>query len=286
MNRNVFLPFTQFSSQMGINRRIFKNIGFSEKLPDGFSWWDDFVKLCSEKNVHPASKICPYHSLWSLEKQLPLLFALSLNETKNLSEIDKPPLFDTTSGRHFLNILKSFTTSRVLKSSNPSFETGNAAVAFSLGSWLAVQHEKRFGLAAEDFMIIPYRKGKHKICTIELSGLMTFIPPDITPDEKMRIWQLLKMLVSKEFQVKLTGISGMLSVRNDVTPEEHPWNTRPDYAAFFPVPGDIKIYNNIYNMQVIAALSALCEQFEDYGADISQIVKNMDEKVRSIHEPT
>ena len=78
----------------------------------------------------------------------------------------------------------------------------------------------------------------------------------------------------------------MLSVRNDVTPEEHPWNNRGDYGAFFSGDDDIKIYNNIYNMQVIAALSALCEQFEDYGADISQIVKNMDEKVRSIHEPT
>jgi ABC-type glycerol-3-phosphate transport system substrate-binding protein len=159
-------------------------------------------------------------------------------------------------------------------------------MSFNIGSWFTIQHETRYGFSSKDFSIIPYSKGNRKICNLELSGLMTFTPTDITCDEKMRIWELLKMLVSKEFQIKLASESGMISVRKDVTPEEHPWNTRSDYAAFFPSTNDIKIYNNIYNMQVIATLSALSEQFEDYNADISQIVKNMDEKVRSIHEPT
>ena len=37
---------------------------------------------------------------------------------------------------------------------------------------------------------------------------------------------------------------------------------------------------------VVAALSALFEQFEAYGAELKHILKDMDEKVRSIHEPT
>jgi ABC-type glycerol-3-phosphate transport system substrate-binding protein len=183
-------------------------------------------------------------------------------------------------------MLKDYSTSRIFKDGNPSFETGAAGVSFSLGSWLTVQHEKRFSLASEDFTVIPYLEGNRKICNLELSGLMTFVPPDITPDEKNRVWEFLKILVSREFQIRLAGISGMVSVRKDIRPEDHPWNRRSDYGAFFPSADDIIIYNNIFNMRVIAALSALCEQFEDYDADISHIVRDMDEKVRSIHEPT
>ena len=135
-------------------------------------------------------------------------------------------------------------------------------------------------------MVVPYLMGDRKICNLELSGLMTFVPPDISPDERRRLWELLKILISREFQIRLAGLSGMVSVRNDIGPGDHPWNQRPDYAAFFPAPGDVEIYNNVFDPRVVAALSTLCEQFEDYGADASHILKDMDEKVRSIHEPT
>lgn len=287
-NRNIFLPFSLFPVQMAVNLRLLKQIGLDDThLDSGLSWWDDCVERCKRHGVHPAIKRWRLHSLWLFEKFLPLLFGLRLNEAKERDVIHALPLFDTECGRRFLRIMKSISTfSQPLMKEPPSFEGGQAAVSFNAGSWLAVQHERRFGLPAEDFKIVPYMMDGRKICNCEMSGLMTFISPDVLPDERRRIWEFVKMLVSREFQLRLAELSGMVSVRKDIAPSEHPWNNRPDYAAFFPGPSDLDIYNNVFNMQVIAALSSLYEQFEFHGAGQGCILKDMDEKVRSIHEPT
>lgn len=286
-NQNIFLPFSLFPIQMAVNRRLFRKIGFPmEHLNQDFSWWDDYVRLCRQYNIHPAAKYWPFHSLWCFDKYLPLLFALRLQETKDVKSIHNIPLFETESGSRFLQIMKSYSTFRKYDKEIPSFETGQTGMSFNIGSWIAVQHEKRFGLHSEDFCIIPHILKNRKVCNIELSGLMTFISPDLSPDEKQRIWEFLKILVSREFQIRLAGISGMVSVRKDIAPNEHPWNCRDDYEAFFPASKDLLIYNNVFNSKVIAALSALYEQFEDYGANPGHILKDMDEKIRSIHEST
>jgi ABC-type glycerol-3-phosphate transport system substrate-binding protein len=285
LNRNIFLPFSLFPIQMAVNRRIFKRIGFSmEHLNQDFSWWDDYVRICHRHDIHPAAKYWPFHSLWCFEKYLPLFFSLRCQETKDPKSIYNIPLFDSDSGKRFLQIVKSYSTFRTSKDNAICFEKGQAGISFNIGSWIAVQHEKRFGLPAKDFCIIPHIFGNRKICNIELSGLMTFVSPDLTPDEKQHIWEFLKILVSREFQIRLAGISGMVSVRKDIAPNAYPWNCREDYKAFFSDSKDVLIYNNVFNMRVIAALSTLYEQFEAYGADPGHILKDMDEKVRSIHE--
>lgn len=284
---NLALPFHCFSFQIAHNPLLTKKLGF-DKAIDGknWEWWDDYVRVCRQNNIIPAVKSWDIHALWSFSHFKALLFPLIINERKESGNLLKLPLFQTNSGKNLLKIMKSHLTMPRGSENERDFVKGNVGISVSEGSWIAAHYKNKFNLPDKAIKIVPYKFEDRKICFITEQYLKPFICADIKPDEKKRVWELLKIFVSREFQIKLCKMSGAISVRKDMKPEEHPWNTREDFNAFFPEKNDITINHDMFNERVIAALSALYEQYEFFGADEAQILESMDKKVESMLKPT
>jgi DNA-binding transcriptional regulator YhcF (GntR family) len=284
---NLALPFHFFSFQIAQNPLLTKKLGFYHKLNGSdWEWWEDYIDSCKENGITPAVKRWDMHALWSFSHFKMLLFPLIINERKKCGDILSLPLFKTKSGKTLLKIMKSHCTVARGSKEDKEFHSGNVGINISAGSWIAAHYKKRFKIADEAIKIIPHQFENRKICFISKQYLKPFVCADIKPDEKKRVWELLKIFASREFQIKICEMSGAISVRKDILPEEHPWNTRKDFNAFFPGDNDIIINQDIFNERVTAALSTLYEQYEFYGADEDQILESMDKKVESMLKPT
>lgn len=285
-NRNVVLPLYIYSHQAGVNPRILASLGLSADQADMTTeWWADYVARCKAAGRIPAYKPWMTHALWSIDGLLTMFYQLICNETGSPDCLGQLPLFHTESGRRFLKILSDHTTMNPSLATWPSFYTRDCGVDVNLGSWICVQYQDRFGLQEDEIRIIPYHLGAQRICHLTFAGLAAFVYGSINEDEKQRVWALMKLLVSRKCQLELAATGGIISVRRDIAPTEHPWNSRPDFASFFPSAKDVIIYD-VFSTEVIAALSTLYEQVELFGADVENVLQSMDAKVRSQHEFT
>jgi len=282
---NLEMPFYTFTSQGAINPAFLNKIGFKQKIDSfsKFSWWDEYINKCRVAGFIPAAKRWEFHALWHFNQALTFGIPVLINERGTSKDIISLPFFNTASGRRILQILKDHATG---VSDDRAFMNGDVGVELDMSSWISVQYNKKFKMKDDDFRIIPYTFGDRKICRFSTSSLQTFIHSSINPDEKRRIWELIKGLISKKVQKKITALSGALSVRKDMKFKDHEWATREDYKAFFPQKNDILISARSFPVEVISALSAIYEQYEFYNADRDNILKCMDYKIESILKPT
>lgn len=285
-NYNVALPFSSYTFQMAYNPHIMEEFEIDlENTKHPLDWWNKYIDACKQKQVYPAQKRWDMHALWSFNSFTNIFFPLIISERNSFDNLISLPFFDTESGRRMLEIMKSH-KSYFNDNENEDFLHGKVGVDFSIGSWISIHASEKYKLLEDNFKIIPYRFKDKIICSMTVQYLKPFIYADIKLDEKMRVWELLKMFVSKEFQIELCGISGSVSIRKDIKPEEHPWNIRKDFSAFFPRENDIVIYSDILNDKVEAALGTLYEQYDFFGVNAEQILKSMDKKVESMLVPT
>jgi len=273
------LPYYSSSSQMGINNELLQQAGFSlEKITGDFAWWDEYVKSCKLKGIVPASCIWEKNSKWPFGSLYSLLFSLKLNESGSPDALYKQqsPYFHTKGGKRFMEIMDDCEC--VSADSPKLFFNGGSGINFMLGSWITAQNKKRKNINVDNLKIVPYYFGRKKICNMLVNSLRTYLYSGITEEEKQRTWKFLKMLLSRDFQKELCSLSGMLSVRKDIEPEDYSWYCE-EYAAFMPTENDIMIYNNIFSRNMKAYFTGLFEQFKFYGADKDLILKCMDAKL-------
>jgi ABC-type glycerol-3-phosphate transport system substrate-binding protein len=189
----------------------------------------------------------------------------------------KKPYFNTKPGRRFFEIMEDCNCH---ESGSPDlFCRGGAGINFMIGSWIAVQNKIRDGIRVDELKIVPYRLGSKKICNIIVNNLHTHLHSSITVEEKQRTWKFLKMILSKDFQKDFCSMSGAISVRNDLKPEDYAWYN-DEFSSFMPDKDDIIIYNDVFSRSMKAYFTALFEQFKFYNAEIDTIVRCMDAKIQ------
>lgn len=271
------VPFYSFSYQMGVNLKIMRDIGIDPKVFDGnLLWWDRYVDLCQKNGLPPAEFSWGKAGKWLASKTLGLFFSQKINETNSEESVfeQKLPYFETSAGRRVLEIIKSceFTEGK------NGFYENRSAVNFFQGSWIAVQNGNRTGIEVDDLEIIPYQHGNRKICYTSTTFLQCYMPSSISPEERLRLWELQKIISSKEFQKDFCSLTGALSTRSDLKPEDYGWFDEK-VSGFIPQKNDIVINDNIFSSNMIAYMTGIMEQYFFYDADIDNVLKCLDAKI-------
>jgi len=273
-----YVPFYSSASQLGVNLDLLEGTGFDlSDLTSDFSWWDELTAKCNEirKPSVVSSYFCDQEYPWWFGYFRPLLFSLLINERRTSQIALEKPLFNTASGTKLLDIIKSHKKNN----SDSSFHNNNSILDLNAGSWLTLQHKTRKDFLVKNFAFKPYEFEGRKIYLPGLNCIQTYMDHALDNDERNRIWEVIKVMTSKAFQVDFCNMSGMLSARKDISPDEYTWNNRPDFASFIPRRDDIIISSNLFPSHVLASFAALIEQYVFYNADKQNILQQLDKKI-------
>ena len=279
-----YVPFYRNVSQFGVNLDLLHNSGYSiDDLSNDFEWWEDLNARCQRNSTGTvaSSFYCNQQYPWWFGYFLPLFSSLLINNTHSPDAIYQTPLFDTPSGARLLDIIASHHGNN----EKNLFYDNKSVVELSAGTWFTMQNKTRKDFLVKNFLIKPYTFNNRKICLLGQNCLQTFMHHDLDNDDRNRIWEVIKILLSKPFQLDFCNLSGMLSVRKDIAPEEYAWNNRPDFSSFIPEENDIKIPGNIFPSHYLATIAALIEQYAFYNADKQTILSQLDKKITfNIHK--
>ncbi len=282
--RSVRIPYYTFLYQPAINPQFMKRIDFDRELEfTDLRWWDQYLEQCRKFGCCPASEHWQIHALWNFQFAFSRILPLVINERRSREELLRLPFFNTDAGRRGLHIMGSHT---LLPDTSCGFFRGEEGVCLMMGTWISRQMGGKFKLKPEELRIVANRLDGRKICQHRLFSLRTFMYPGVTEDEQRRIWEFIKVLVSKPLQKCLADCTGCVSVRRDMKPADHPWVTREDYLEFFPEKGDRTISIKLLSPELTSALSTLFERYKFYGEALDDIAQCMDEKMKSIWLPT
>ncbi len=279
---NLRIPFFSFYYQPAINTHLMKRIGFPVE-PD-FScldWWQDYVAHCKNSNFQPISIQWRKCELWNFSPMLPWIIPLMIRSRHSRENLFRPPFFNTSIGKRILLTMNDFNMGGA--SNDELFLHGKSPITFSVGSWITKQLDGAvFDLSSQHLKIISNRPDGRRFCSRRLTNLRSFCYPGVTGDELSRVWELIKLIVSRRFQLLLTADTGWVSVRRDISPQEHPWVTRENYLEFFPDSDDPPYSFHELSRELIASLSTLFECYHFLHGDLDDITALMDEKLSDI----
>ena len=276
------LPFTFYSYQLGVNRGLLKKIGMRlEQLVPGFDWWEEFVRRCRMAGLLPASFDYMENSVYLFQDFLQLLFSLIPYDARKYEGVE--PLFDTPEGHRFLSIIRDSEPNVDVLHDSRSFFHNGAVLHFQLGSWITVQNKEsnRPDKEISDLEIVPYRTPDgRKLCFLDPDCLKAYFRHDATLEEQNRVWELMKIMVSREFQMDYCGASGLLSANRAILPTEYFWNRTNRWHGFFPGPEDEVVYGRTrFSPNLRTSLSVLLENYRFFHADASETLRRMDGKM-------
>jgi hypothetical protein len=253
-----------------------KDIGFDLAHVKGdFKWWKNYLSLCRSKNVLPASVCWKKNAKWPFVNLLPLLFSLKIsrNEITQNSPNINIPFFNTAAGIDFLEVIKDINFTE-----DDLFGTNISGMGMYVGSWISRQNKCRPDMNIDDLKIIPYNMGNRKVAIFDTCNLQTHLHPDINKNETDRIWNFLKTILSRSFQKEFCGLTGAISVRKDISPQEHEWFSE-EYSKFFPSGNDYVFHSSIFNRELRAYFSAIMENFIFYNGNPSEVLERLDIKL-------
>lgn len=276
------LPFTFCSYQLGVNRDLLKKTGMRlEQLAPGFDWWEEFVSRCKKADLLPASLDYTENSVYLFQDFLQLLFALVPYDARKYEGVQ--PLFDTPEGHRFLRIIRDTEPIVDVLHDRRSFFHNGVVLYFQLGSWITVQNKEsnRQDKEISDLEIVPYRTPDgRKICFLDSDCLKAYFRYDTTLEEQKRVWELMKIMVSRDFQVDYCGASGLLSANRGILPTEYFWNRTNRWHGYFPEADDMVVYGKThFSPNLRASLSVLLENYRFFHADASETLRRMDGKM-------
>lgn len=277
------LPFTFISYQLGVNRELLARTGFRiEDLKPGFGWWRDFAARCRECGLLPAS--------FDYIEASPLFFSRFLQLLYSLAPYDKckyegdEPLFHTPVGHLLLEIVRDSEPITDIFNDPRSFFHNGAVLHPQLGSWITMQNGRpeRPDKEVRDLAIVPYRTADGaKLHFLEPDCLKAYLRHDVTIDERNRVWELMKIMVSREFQLDYCGLSGLISANRELRPTDYYWSRTNEWADFFPEPESTVVYGrSCFPSNQRAMLSVLLENYKFYGASPEETLFRMDRKKR------
>lgn len=272
------LPFYAITKVGAMNTELSKQAGFdASELSADFSNWEKLLQAARRKNIPACSLAWPRNAKWALSLILPLMMTLKLH-MRELEQIPEHPLqapfFNTPAGYRLLEILQAVTDPAL----NGNFYNNQALFDFSIGSWFTVQNHNRPGMSVDHWQPVPYSMGGRRVLPFLLSTLQVHCDASAGNEERIRVWNFMQMLVSKKFQQEFCSKTGMISPRADIPSSKYSWNENGRFACFFPRKDDFIIYDNLFDREMIAYLSALFEQYLFYGGNAPVILKALDRK--------
>ena len=283
---NLHIPLASIYYQAAVNTQLMKQIDFSME-PD-FScldWWQDYVTHCKNCNFQPISMQWRKFALWNFSFMLPWIMPLIIRSRNSRKNLFHPPFFNTTVGKRILSTMNDFNMGSTY--TDELFLYGESPITFSVGSWVTRQLDGiKFPLPSKYLKIVSTRPDGRRFCSRRLTNIRTFSYSGVAEDELLRVWELIKLMVSRPLQLLLTGETGLVSVRRDISPGEHSWVTCENYLEFFPDSDDPPYSFHALPRELIAALSALFECYHFLKGNIDEIAALMDEKLLSIEKMT
>ena len=272
---NLQLPFYFTTSQGMVNLDILRKLGFRKEIREfsDLAWWEELDRKCRACGEFPAVANFSQTDLWHFPAFVPAVL-LMMQERRDIKTIFRKPVFSGETGKRIFRILDTY-GDRV---DAPEFPLAGA-VNLDIGSWFPLQAGPKFHISGDSYRIVPLRCGGHKILKYTAIALQTFINASISDNEKKRVWELLKHLLSRKVQKEITAMSGAISFCSEMTPEDHSWVDREDFFHFFPQKGDYLVSSFLLPLERVAVLSALYEQYRHFGADAGMIRQIMDAKL-------
>lgn len=273
------LPFTGIAARMGVNTRLLARLGFiPATLPNPLARWDELRELARKHHI----ELCNC----SLLPQLATLFShtagVLLAQAPYSEELyhGRTPLFRSEAGHRFFRIVKELRN--VPEGSPENFFLGGALFCFHLPSWIISQNfspahpEKRI----PEFAFLPCRTPDgRKICELSFDCLKAFLRHDLTLNERSRVWALMKIMISREFQLEFCARTGMISARRDIFPADYSWNRDGRWNMLFPGPDTFEYTPDaLFNPEQLYQLSLLLENYCFYHASEEETAFRMDQK--------
>lgn len=273
------LPFCQTYYFMVASGKHMKKIGFDpDSIDTSFDWWEEYSAKCCKHHLHPMSLAWAPNTTSKFVALYGLLFSILGYEPEKLT--DASALFDSPGGRRFLKIVKDIYFYPVIPDKE-SFYCGGSGMCLYVGTWFSVQNHlaERPDVAVDDPIIIPFRFGERKLFPAGVTRLEAYLSGDLKPEERNRVWALLKIMLSREFQLEYSNRSGLVASRRDIAPREYYWNRDHFWDSSIPQNGDLVIYeNNVFSSGVITALTLLVEDFRGGYLDEDAVLHRMDLK--------
>ncbi len=279
LDNNLQLPYYVMTTQSVVNPILLKKLSLENTITSvsNFEWWDELVEQCRKHHLAAAYKCFETKYLGDFP-MFDLAVLLMMQGHEDFESLFKVPFFATPTG------LRMFQICRDMKSvpwSEAPFLRGESVFEMGVGSWITVQHQRKFNCDDAAFQIIPWQVNGRKLLRADTKSLQTFVNQTISDNEKKRIWVLLKELLSRKYQKKIMALGGMVSPRKDMKPKDHEWFYREDFAHFFPGKNDLLFSGALLTEPKLAVLATLYEQYEVYDADLDMIRKCMDLKLIS-----
>ena len=276
------IPFSIFTYQMGMNRRLMRKIGFDPaKITGDFKWWEGYVRKCRTQGMVPASICMPPSDIHLFSKLIhPMLSILPYDEKKYRNP---GPLFKSEAGFRFLQLVHD-TEIYFQDNDERLFLRNGCPFSFSIGSWITVQNQdpSRRDVKVDELVIIPFRtENGRKICFNTFECLEVYLSPFATAEKRDRIGKLIALMYSHDFQKEYCSQTGTISVRQDVCPTEYYWNRTLEWNDFIPSPDDLFVFPFIlFDSDLQVAWSILLENMKFFHADFSETATRMDLKKR------
>lgn len=280
-NTDRGLPFIQTFGAMGINRNLMDKIGFDyRKRMTGFKWWEEYTALCRKQGIVPASRHRNRKYFTLLSEYLYLLLSVCGYSKEKI--MGKEPYFNTPQGKRFLEIVAGVKYIDAENSMVQDFYRNQVPLAFNIGSWIAVQnHSPQYPYIKVDSLdIMPYSgEDGRRIFISNPRILEASFRKGLSEIEKRRVWELMKLMTSRDFQLDYCNKTGFLAAVKDILPFEYYWNRTGQFNSFFPEDDDILIASDdLFNRTAITALSTILEMYAYHEVKLETAAALMDLK--------
>ena len=280
-NFEFALPFINGTAAMGVNTKLMEKIGFDfRKITSDFEWWEEYVEKCRYHNLPPSILHWDRKHLFLITSFFRLL--LSLCSYSPEKYFGKEPLFRTPGGRRFLKILSDVKFVESPLPASTGFFRNETPFLFHIGTWISVQNKNPAypGIAVDSLEVIPYRNKNGSVCYLKnCTVLEAWFRETLVREERKRVWNLMKIMTSRDFQLDYCRETGQISSLKDIYPTEYYWNRDGRWNAFFPNPEDGLLWQHqLFNRNITGILSTLLEMYVFDHADADTILTQMDLK--------
>lgn len=280
-NFEFSLPFINGTAVMAVNRKLMEKIGFDyRKITSDFEWWEEYVEKCRRSSLPPSILHWDRKHLFLLTSFFRLL--LSLCSYSPEKYFGTEPLFRTAEGRRFLKILSDIQFVESPLPASTGFFRNETPFLFQIGSWISIQNNNPAypGVGVDSLEVIPYRTGSGKGLYLQnCSILEAWFRETLVAEERKRVWKLMKIMTSRDFQLDYCRETGQTSSLRDIYPTEYYWNRDGRWGAFFPNENDEILWQHqLFNRNITGILSTLLEMYVFDHADTDAILTQLDLK--------
>lgn len=274
------IPYLMATFVIGVNSNLVRKTGITFR--DDFLWWDEYVKKARELGFSPASSIFTKNRPFGVDRFLGLLWMLHEGSIHGIT--GPAPYFDTDAGHRFMKMMKDIhmvDNNNREQQTSEDFNQNNAGFTFAVGNWIAVQNKSPLfnSFWVDSLEILPYAFSGRRFYPYYLQWLQVRLSAKLDIEKKQRLEKVIRILKSREFLWDYCNLTGWLSLRNDIRPQDYSWNRTGCWDVFFPRPQDDMLsMDDFAPMYVKITLGMCLEFYRIHHSDPDFILKLMDVK--------